>query len=116
MLFNAVKQYHYTAELYEITENTDGQPVSQTYLRTQRLSLDTNDQSSLNIDSLEPLRVGTVLRNIKDRNDELIYPSIAGSGDLNSGEAYVVFFEQPVLSPFGTREGFTSKARRLKTA
>lgn len=116
MRYYGIKSLYYTADLWELNLDSDGRPTTERFIETRRLHIDTSEASSLNIDSEEPLREGTVLRNIKDRSGTLVYPATPRGGDLNSGESYIVFAEKPLLSPFGTREGFTSRARRLQTA
>ena len=112
MRLNALKAYHYTADFYTPEYNADGELQREVFAGTVKLSLDTTESDNLNIDSEVPLRNGSVMRNIKDRNGDLIYPAITSG--LNTGEAYVVYMERPLFSPFGTREGYSSRARRLR--
>lgn len=109
MKFYAVKSLFYTADLYTVETDSDGRTVRERFRETLRLSLDTGDGNALAIDSDTPVLVNTVIRNIKDRSGVLIYPS----PDSNSGYSYRVYHEEPILSPFGTREGFTARAERV---
>jgi len=111
MKFQAIKSYQYTADAYTIERDDQQRPVSETFVGTLRLSLDTTESDSLNIDSKSPLYNGTVLRNIKDRWGNLVYPAV-GTG-LTAGEVYQVYMERPLLSAFGTLEGYSSRARKL---
>lgn len=109
MKFTALKQAYYTVDCYEPEFDSDGRIVREAFVGTRTVSIDTGESASLNLDTETPMGVGIIIRNIKDRFGGLVYPLAANS----TGASYTVWFEQPVLSPFGTREGFTSKARRL---
>jgi len=111
MLFQAIKQYQYKADAYVVERDEQQRPVSETFVGTVLLSLDTTESDSLNIDSRAPLYNGTLLRNIKDREGSLVYPAV-GTG-LTAGEVYQVYMERPLLSAFGTLEGYSSRARKL---
>ena len=112
MLATAIKQYRYTAEAWDFTLDSDGKPTKETFRGNLSLSLDTNSTRDLiSLDCSAPIGTGTLLRNIKDRAGNLIYP-LKG---VNTGQPYVINYEQPLLSPWGFVDGYTLKARKLVT-
>jgi hypothetical protein len=112
MRFQAIKRYYYTAEVWDVTLTDAGAVESEELRGTISLSLDTANDNNLRIDSQVSLGPTTILRDIRDRNGDLIYPSRA----TNTGVAYVVAAEQPVLNAYGFLEGYTSRARKTTTA
>lgn len=109
MRFGLISRDYYACDLYDVQEDSDGRPVRQTFRETVRLNLDTGQGDSLTIYSDEPLGIGTLVTNIKQRFGGLVYPSSTNS----AGQAYRIFSEDPILSPFGTREGFIGRADRV---
>jgi hypothetical protein len=113
MLFQAIKRYYFTAELWELKVNPNtGGVESENYLGTANIGIGGDRTDFLTIDSEQPLGKGTVLRDIRDRNDNLIYPDRA----TNTGISYTIAYEQPTLNLYGELEGYHATARRTVVA
>ena len=109
MRYAAIKRDFYTADLNDVEYDTAGVPVSQTFRESRALNIDIGDGSGLLIYSEEPLFVGTVITNIKDRAGQMLYPTPDGT----TGFVYRIFNEEPTMSVFGIREGFRARADRV---
>lgn len=111
MKFQAIKRYPYTAEVWETDVDDSGIIIRERLVGNVKLSLDTSDGVTLRIDAREPIRTKSLLRNIKDREGSLIYPSLS----TNTGETYFVQSEVPLFGATGYLEGYTATARKLST-
>lgn len=99
--------HHFSVDVYSVERDTNGTVTNIDLAKTMKVSLDTGEGGGLNLDSEEAIVPGSILRNIKDRNGDLVFPSTSGPEGVN----YTIITTRPLLSPLGTREGFTSSAR-----
>lgn len=102
MRFRAWYRLPYTADVYDYTIANDANGTLQyTFKKTIKVDFG-NDPTSPRIIvwADQPLRKRIILANIKDRNGVALLP----------GAQYTITSVVPVVSVFGTREGFSMQA------
>lgn len=97
----AVKQYLYLGDCYSYTliTSADGTVTTKEYVTVPQevsMLIQTNIFGELRIDSLYKMQRQSILKNIRDKNNEEIYQN----------GVWEIIQSAPILSPMGTKEGY----------
>lgn len=106
MRSNAYKRDKYTAEFYKfIVKNEGSEPTIEYYfVNNVSLTVVVDDNNRLNIRSSEPFPIGTLLKNIKDADGNLVLDDMV----------WRVETLVPVQSPFNTVESYRSRLTKYQ--
>jgi hypothetical protein len=97
----AIKQYLYSGDYYSyrLITSADGTVTTKQYVTAPEevsMLIQTNIFGELKIDSLYKMQRESILKNIKDKNNEEIYEN----------GVWEIIQSAPILSPMGTKEGY----------
>jgi hypothetical protein len=106
MLFNTYQPYHYLVDYYsyELVTSADGTVTTRDYVTvpaTVAVGISTSFIGDLIILSNAKMQKDGYLKNLRDRNDNEVYPE----GVWQIGQT------QPILNALGIGEGFKYKAK-----